>query len=54
MCLPEYEIICSYTRQQIKFVLTFTQNDLTSVEIYTVVLHCGLDTCQTGIRTGQH
>ena len=29
-----------------KFVLTFTQNDLTLVEIYTVVLHFGLDTCQ--------
>ena len=28
------------------FVLTFTQNDLTLVEIYTVVLHFGLDTCQ--------
>ena len=30
----------------IKIVLTFTQNDLTLVEIYTVVLHFGLDTCQ--------
>ena len=28
------------------FVLTFTQNDLTLVEIYTVVLPFGLDTCQ--------
>ena len=26
--------------------LLFTQNDLTLVEIYTVVLHFGLDTCQ--------
>ena len=33
-------------QQKIQFVLTFTQNDLTLVEIYTVVLHFGLDTCQ--------
>ena len=32
-------------QHKIKFVLTFTQNDLTLVEIYTVVLHFGLDTC---------
>ena len=33
-------------QHKIRFVLTFTQNDLTLVEIYTVVLHYGLDTCQ--------
>ena len=33
------------SRHMSKFVLTFTQNDLTLVEIYTVVLHFGLDTC---------
>ena len=32
-------------QHKIKFVQTFTQNDLTLVEIYTVVLHFGLDTC---------
>ena len=35
---------CSDTCQhKITFVLTFTQNDLTLVEIYTVVLHFGLE-----------
>ena len=33
-------------QHKIRFVLTFTQNDLTLVEIYTVLLHFGLDTCQ--------
>ena len=38
---------CLTIRQhKIGFVLTFTQNDLTLVEIHTVVLHFGLDTCQ--------
>ena len=38
---------CSDTCQHnIKFVLTFTKNDLTLVETYTITLKFGLDTCQ--------
>ena len=57
---PELEIRtekCSDTCQyNIKFVLTFTKNDLTLVEIYAVALNFGLDTCQItlGYCTGQH
>ena len=48
---------CSDTCQHnIKFVLTFTKNDLTLVETYTTALKFGLDTCQIkmGNCTGQH
>ena len=38
---------CSDTCQpNIKFVLTFTKNDLTLIETYAIVLNFGLDTCQ--------
>ena len=42
----QYLDMCSETYQRkIKFVLTFTKNDQTLVEIFTVVLYFGLDVC---------
>ena len=48
-CVPEHEIRiekCSDTCQyKIEFVLTFSKNDQTLVEICTVALHFGSDIC---------
>ena len=49
LCATKHDI-CQH---KIKFALTLINTDLTSVEIYTVTLNFGLDTCQIKMQIVQ-